>query len=655
MDGGTTGQVLRKKSNSDMDVEWASVAQPTDAQVESAVDDWLDDHPEATTTVQDGSISKAKLTEALADEIEGKLDEPQMAGTSGQVLTSDGQGGQSWQDSQGGLPSTTGVSAKTLGLSSANVLAWYKTLVTPQMYGAYGDGVHDDTVAIQTAVTNNSKVYFPEGTYKITSPIIVHGGTTIEGASKYNSVINAVECDCIQLTAGDPGERGHIYNIMLRGSNTQGTNGIKLAGSASGWTIDTVWIFEFDYAVYGYRVGSINNIYITQCIMVGNQAVWHKQDMTAGVYMPHAANMGAINAITIRDCEINCFKYGIAIGGTAISIVQNTIQSNEYGIISDAWLGKSEGGTTGYANTMGMTINGNYFEDVDKSAIYLNTANMSSDTPGTAVGFFEGVQISNNYILKNAGNDNYACIKLQKSTTFSNSTNTGSAQGLDYAMVFIGMNSINKPTNCKRYDLDGCLSRDSVFMDSIAGGTAYISDEEGDLSPMFTGARIITSNMEIKEKSTFSSYSVWMNSNVEVQDEKTVILKPDGVIKIFLPKNNLSQIDIRVKATTYPFKMRTVVGMRSAIDGTLYESWGNNGFFRDIEDIEWAGASTYNLTVNSSDVGTDGYAKKNIFQIMYNSSPVLTWNSIAGYVLILCSRETTQNIELKAPEYAWIR
>jgi hypothetical protein len=280
---------------------------------------------------------------------------------------------------------------------------------------------------------------------------------------------------------------------------------------------------------------------------------------------------------------------------------------------------------------------------------------MSSDTPGTAVGFFEGVQISNNYILKNAGNDNYACIKLQKSTTFSNSTNTGSAQGLDYAMVFIGMNSINKPTNCKRYDLDGCLSRDSVFMDSIAGGTAYISDEEGDLSPMFTGARIITSNMEIKEKSTFSSYSVWMNSDVEVQDEKTVILKPDGVIKIFLPKNNLSQIDIRVKATTYPFKMRTVVEMRSAIDGTLYESWGNNGFFRDIEDIEWAGASTYNLTVNSSDVGTDGYAKKNIFQIMYNSSPVLTWNSIAGYVLILCSRETTQNIELKAPEYAWIR
>ena len=34
---------------------------PTDAQVTAAVDDWLDDHPDATTTVTDGSITNAKL------------------------------------------------------------------------------------------------------------------------------------------------------------------------------------------------------------------------------------------------------------------------------------------------------------------------------------------------------------------------------------------------------------------------------------------------------------------------------------------------------------------------------------------------------------------------------------------------------------------
>lgn len=42
---------------------------PTDQQVQEAVDAWLEEHPEATTTVEDGSITKAKLVAALSSEI----------------------------------------------------------------------------------------------------------------------------------------------------------------------------------------------------------------------------------------------------------------------------------------------------------------------------------------------------------------------------------------------------------------------------------------------------------------------------------------------------------------------------------------------------------------------------------------------------------
>lgn len=42
---------------------------PTDQQVQEAVDAWLEAHPEATTTVEDGSITKAKLVAALSSEI----------------------------------------------------------------------------------------------------------------------------------------------------------------------------------------------------------------------------------------------------------------------------------------------------------------------------------------------------------------------------------------------------------------------------------------------------------------------------------------------------------------------------------------------------------------------------------------------------------
>ena len=43
------------------------------AVIEQAVTDWLDDHPEATTTVQDGSITEAKLAADVLAEL-GEID-----------------------------------------------------------------------------------------------------------------------------------------------------------------------------------------------------------------------------------------------------------------------------------------------------------------------------------------------------------------------------------------------------------------------------------------------------------------------------------------------------------------------------------------------------------------------------------------------------
>ena len=51
------------------EVEWVEVGQPTDEQTNSAVANWLNDHPEATTTVQDGSITEIKIDESLLNRI----------------------------------------------------------------------------------------------------------------------------------------------------------------------------------------------------------------------------------------------------------------------------------------------------------------------------------------------------------------------------------------------------------------------------------------------------------------------------------------------------------------------------------------------------------------------------------------------------------
>ncbi len=60
---GEAGQILRSKGNSD--TEWVDQGAPTAEQVNAAVTEWMDEHPEASTTVEDGSITRAKLNNAL--------------------------------------------------------------------------------------------------------------------------------------------------------------------------------------------------------------------------------------------------------------------------------------------------------------------------------------------------------------------------------------------------------------------------------------------------------------------------------------------------------------------------------------------------------------------------------------------------------------
>lgn len=56
---GTLGQVLTTLANGE--TKWENPVVPSDAQAEEVITAWLNDHPEATTTVQDGAITNAKM------------------------------------------------------------------------------------------------------------------------------------------------------------------------------------------------------------------------------------------------------------------------------------------------------------------------------------------------------------------------------------------------------------------------------------------------------------------------------------------------------------------------------------------------------------------------------------------------------------------
>ncbi len=93
---------------------------PSDAQADASIQRWLDNHPEATTTVQDQSLTMDKM----------------VVGTLGYV--------------------------------------------TPKMFGAKGDGITDDTEAIQAAIHANANVVIQEGIYAVYGTIHIKDGESVK-------------------------------------------------------------------------------------------------------------------------------------------------------------------------------------------------------------------------------------------------------------------------------------------------------------------------------------------------------------------------------------------------------------------------------------------------------------------------------------------
>ena len=117
---------------------------------------------------------------------------------------------------------------------SAQLAKRASEVVTPQDFGAVGDGVTDDTVAIQKALDTGSKVSFPDGTYKISSSLILKtDGQTLEGESKLNTVIEATNSAFDMIIVGDSSvnvtgaaTRTTIRNLYIKGQSSS-TCGVK--------------------------------------------------------------------------------------------------------------------------------------------------------------------------------------------------------------------------------------------------------------------------------------------------------------------------------------------------------------------------------------------------------------------------------------------
>lgn len=249
------GKIARAKAGG---VEWVNVGQPTDAQTESAVTKWLNKHPEATTTVQDGAITKNKINNNFLLYIE-------------------------------------------------------KDYTTPQMFGAKADGITDDSNAIFAAINASKTIVFPQGIYKCTAAIDISDKNIYAEEAILDFADFIGEC-CITSTTN--GTNIHGLNIKNASPSEYAVN---LQYFANGCSCENLRITN---STKGIRISgswytSFNNIEINivsesgTCMTIDNSR--YGNPVNAITFTNISLNGGAIG-LSVQGSTVNSLVFsGIAI------------------------------------------------------------------------------------------------------------------------------------------------------------------------------------------------------------------------------------------------------------------------------------------------------------------------------------------------------
>jgi len=102
------------------------------------------------------------------------------------------------------------------------------SIVTPEMYGAVGDGTTDDTTSLQNAINSGKAVVLGKATYLVTSSLILTNNRTIIGYGYESKIKTTTNMSCVLIQ----GSNNYINGVSFLGS------GKNVAGKASQRGID---------------------------------------------------------------------------------------------------------------------------------------------------------------------------------------------------------------------------------------------------------------------------------------------------------------------------------------------------------------------------------------------------------------------------------
>lgn len=190
-------------------------------------------------------------------------------------------------------------------------------IATPQQFGAVGDGIADDTAAVQAALNSDKGiVVIKAGTYNIKSTLSITNNVCIYAAN--NAIIKAtaemesvISIDCTNVPAGPTALSSYVH-FSINGGQIDGNDKAKYGIKATQYhrsSVKGMSIFGFTtHGIHCKDSGTETGAYFTgeNLTIIGNNS-----DNSIGIYAP--GNDEEWDKVSVINC-----KLGFQCGGNQI-------------------------------------------------------------------------------------------------------------------------------------------------------------------------------------------------------------------------------------------------------------------------------------------------------------------------------------------------
>jgi polygalacturonase len=256
-----------------------------------------------------------------------------------------------------------GITKRATGAELAKGLNTINGTVNVRDFGAVGDGVADDTAAIQAAINaigaSGGYVYLPAGIYRTTSTItITSNKTRIQGQGNNTTITRSTDYGDTIVFTGDTATGERLFDVGISDIQITST-GLTTSGAhikAEGvWrmTIKNIYVQDgfigFDFR--GLVAANISNIYLVFTSLFGGSATGRK-------YMVFRNAAAAFSTSAIRNGDVFITDFNLR-GNTSNQITEFGLE-----IISadGLWFENGHIGNTSSAN---IFINGSTSEMIN--------------------------------------------------------------------------------------------------------------------------------------------------------------------------------------------------------------------------------------------------------------------------------------------------